>query len=249
MVKLGGTAIAEEQGTLAEVARLCEARPVVVVHGGGRRLTEWLSRLGVDSRFVGGRRVTDETTLEVALAVLGGLVNAELVGALREMGADAAGLRGIDGGLLRGPRAAELGRVIAEPGADGAILDALLSTGRLPVVAPFGLDETGAICNVNADDAAAAIAAALYGDLVLLTDTDGVRDASGARIPSLTAARARALIAEGTIAGGMVPKVSAALRSLGDDPAATALIADGRPAGALAMALGSDDVGTRVRLA
>lgn len=249
VVKLGGTTVAAEEGVLRELAVIARARRVVVVHGGGKRLTEWLTRLGVESRFESGLRVTDDAALEVALAVLGGLVNGELVAALRAMGADAVGLRGVDGGLLRGSRAAGLGRVVDDPRVDARVLEALLASGLLPVVAPLGLDESGTVCNINADDAAAALAAALHADLVLLTDTDGVRDGSGARIAELTARDAETLIASGVISGGMVPKVRAAIRSLGSDTAATARIADGRPAGALARALGSHESGTRVRLA
>jgi acetylglutamate kinase len=238
VVKLGGTTIAEEQDTLTELAALSAGRPVVVVHGGGKRLTEWLARLGVESRFEAGLRVTDDATLEVALAVLGGVVNAELVAALRGLGADAVGLRGLDGGTIHGSRAPRLGRVIDEPVADAGLLRTLLAAGRLPVVSPIGLDEDGVICNVNADDAAAAIVAAVGGELLLLTDTDGVRGADGARIPSLDRAEAERLIATGVIGGGMVPKVRAALRALGPgSDARRAIVADGRARGALHQAL------------
>ena len=161
VVKLGGTTIAEERDVLAEIAELAASRPIVVVHGGGKRLTDWLARLGVESRFEGGLRVTDDATLEVALAVLGGVINGELVAALRGLGADAVGLRGLDGGMIHGSRAAHLGRVIDQPIAEPGLIATLLDAGRLPVVAPIGLDEDGTICNVNADDAAAALAAAL----------------------------------------------------------------------------------------
>jgi acetylglutamate kinase len=248
VVKLGGTTIAEERGVLAEIAALAPERPLVVVHGGGKRLTDWLTRMGVESRFADGLRITDAAALEVALAVLGGLVNGELVAALRRMGGRAVGLRGIDGGLLRGRRAEGLGRVVAAPLADAGVLRALFAQGYLPVVAPLALDEQEEICNVNADDAAAALAAGIGGDLVLLTDTDGVRDAAGQRIPELSAAQAQALVADGTIVGGMVPKVRSALRALGEDAGATAVIGDGRAGGALAAILGADGSGTRLRL-
>ena len=246
VVKLGGTTIAEEQDTLAEIATLARSRPVVVVHGGGKRLTEWLGRLGVESRFEAGLRVTDDAALEVALAVLGGVVNGELVAALRGLGADAVGLRGLDGGTIHGERAERLGRVIHQPVADPGLVRALSDAGRVPVVAPLGLDVGGAICNVNADDAAAALSAALGGELLLLTDTDGVRGADGARIPELDAAEAERLIAEGVIGGGMVPKVRAALRALRPGSRADrAIVADGRVAGALERALGGGS-GTRI---
>ena len=248
VVKLGGTTIAEQQDVLREIAAERQQRPVVVVHGGGKRLTSWLERLGVESRFDDGLRVTDEATLEVAVAVLGGVVNTELVVALRHLGADAVGVRGVDGALITGSRSARLGRVIAEPQTDGTLLTTLLETGRLPVVAPMGIDDEGLLCNVNADDAAAAISASLGGELLLLTDTDGVRDADGERIGELTPAAAERLIESGTIAGGMVPKVRSALRALGPGShAERAVIADGRSRAALHGALyGDGGTGFRV---
>ena len=106
VVKLGGTTIAEQQDILSEIVLERQRRPVVVVHGGGKRITEWLDRLGVTSRFEGGRRVTDDATLEVFLAVMGGVINAELTAELLALGADAVGVRGIDGRTIResGPR-------------------------------------------------------------------------------------------------------------------------------------------------
>lgn len=248
VVKLGGTTIAEEQDVFREIVAERRRRPVVVVHGGGKRLTEWLERLGVESRFEAGRRVTDEAALEVFLAVIGGVINSELTVAFRDLGADAVGVRGIDGGLITGERAPGLGLVIAEPVAQPALIETLLAAGHLPIVAPMGLDRAGRICNVNADDVSAALAAALGGQLLLLTDTDGVRDASGARIPELTPVEAQRLIEDGVISGGMVPKVHSALRALGPGSRAErAVIADGRAVGAIRRAL-HDDAGTGFRL-
>ncbi|MEX1336128.1 MAG: acetylglutamate kinase [Candidatus Limnocylindrales bacterium] len=248
-VKLGGTTIAEQQDVLREIADERRARPVVVVHGGGKRLTEWLERLGVKSHWNNGRRVTDEATLEVFLAVISGVINAELIEALMAFGARAVGARGIDDGMIRGPRAEGLDRVISEPVADASMLRVLLDAGYLPVVTPMGLDPGGRICNVNADDAAAAVSASLGGELVLLTDTDGVRGADGERIPELTPPEAARLIDEGVIAGGMVPKVGSALRALAEGSLAErALIADGRIPRALHRAL-HEGAGTGFRLA
>ena len=248
VVKLGGTTIAEEQETLAEIAALREQRSVVVVHGGGKRLTTWLERLGVESHFDAGLRVTDDAALDVALGVLGGIINGELVAALRRLGADAVGMRGLDGGTLRGERAPGLGRVVAMPRSDPALLDTLLTTGRLPVVAPLGLDDMGVICNINADDGAAAISSSLGGELILMTDTDGVMDGDGRRIPELDSAEARRLIDVGVIAGGMVPKVNCALRALetGNGVRRVAIV-DGRGQRPLHRAL-YEDSGTSVRL-
>jgi acetylglutamate kinase len=148
------------------------------------------------------------------------------------------GVHGIDGRTIRGARAEGLGLVIAEPVADASLLQALLAAGRLPVLTPMGLDPEGRICNVNADDASAAVSAALGGELVLMTDTDGVRGADGQRIEQLSPEEAERLIAEGVIVGGMVPKVRSALRALGPGSRAErAVIADGRTKAALHGAL------------
>jgi acetylglutamate kinase len=220
-----------------------------VVHGGGKRLTGWLDRLGVATRFEDGRRVTDDAALEVAWAVLGGLVNGELVAALRAAGADAVGLTGVDGDLLHGERVPGLGRVARVVGVGRDLLDALLVAGRVPVIAPLARDENGHVCNVNADEAAAGIAADLGSrQTVLLTDVEAVLDASRRPLRSLTADAATQLVADGTVVGGMVPKVQAALAALGTAPCdgAEAIIADGRAPGALLRALGDPGFGTRV---
>src|SRR5439155_1636241 len=180
VVKLGGTTFDEQRDVLAEIAEIGRQRPVVVVHGGGRRLTEWLARLGVGSAFEGGLRVTDPAALEVATAVLRGVVNSELVSALRDLGVDAVGLSGVDGGLLIAERVSGMGLVAHVVGIRRDLLDTLLVSVQLPVIAPLARDESGVVCNVNADDAAAGIAAGLgTRRFVLLTDVDGVRDADG----------------------------------------------------------------------
>src|SRR5687768_8113686 len=166
VVKLGGTTIADQEDTLEEAAALSAGRRLVIVHGGGRRLTDWLDRLGIHTGFEEGLRVTDDASLEVAVAVLGGLVNAELVAELRRLGADAVGMTGVDGGLLEGDRQPRLGRVATVREVRTALLDALLAQGFLPVVAPLALDSQDVICNVNADDAAAGLARALGARLV-----------------------------------------------------------------------------------
>jgi acetylglutamate kinase len=246
VVKLGGTTLADQQQVLEEVAAVARKRPIVLVHGGGKRMTEWLERLGIPSRFEGGLRVTDPAALEVAAAVLRGVVNSELVAALRDVGCDAVGLSGVDGGLLIGERLPDVGLVAHVTGIRRDLLDSLLVADQVPVVAPLARDEQGVVCNVNADDAAAGIAAGLGArQLVLLTDVDGVRDASGTKLDSITVAETEALIADGTISGGMVPKVKAALAALAWDDA-EAIIADGSAPDALVRALEDPTFGTRV---
>jgi acetylglutamate kinase len=245
VVKLGGETLAAQHATLEGVAGAAAAHRLVLVHGGGKRLTEWLDRLGIESRFEGGRRVTDDAALDVAVAVLGGLVNRELVAALGRLGVRAAGLTGIDGGLLVARRVPELGRVGRVTGVDPRALEVLLDAGLLPVVAPLALDEAGEICNVNADEVAAGLAGALRGRLLLLSDTDGVRGADGQRIPSLDARAADALIAGGVISGGMIPKVRSALEVLRAG-GREVVIGDGRRADSLRRALEDPGFGTRV---
>ena len=246
VIKLGGTTIADQSQVLAEVAAVARRRPVVLVHGGGKRITEWLERLGVPSKFEGGLRVTDAQSLEVAAAVLRGVVNSELVSGLRDLGVDAVGLSGVDGGLLIAERIPHLGLVASVVGLRRDLLDAILVGGQVPVVAPLARDADGIVCNVNADDAAAGIAAGIGArQLVLLTDVDGVRDADGRRLDALTAGEAETLIDSGVIAGGMVPKVRAALGALGWD-GAEAIIADSSAPDALARALDDPTFGTRI---
>jgi acetylglutamate kinase len=245
VVKLGGETLADQHDTLRDVAAAARRHRLVVVHGGGKRLTAWLERLGIESRFEAGRRVTDNETLEAAVAVLRGLVNGELVAALARLGVGAVGLSGIDGGLLVAERVPALGRVARVTGARTGVVDAVLAAGLVPVIAPLAIDEAGEICNVNADEVAGGLAAALGARLVLLSDIDGVRDADGQRLPVLDPGRIEALIAAGTISGGMIPKVRSAvevLRTGGRE----VVIADGREPGTLASILDGQAIGTRI---
>jgi acetylglutamate kinase len=249
VIKLGGTTIEDQRHVLDEVAVVARRRPVVLVHGGGKRITEWLDRLGVPSRFEAGLRVTDAAALEVAAAVLRGVVNSELVSALRDLRVDAVGLSGVDGGLLIAERVPNLGLVAHVVGLRRDLIDAILVGGQLPVVAPLARDEHGVVCNVNADDAAAGIAAGLGArQLVLRTDVDGIRNASGTRLDSVTADEAESLIERGVIGGGMVPKVRAALAALTWN-GSEAVIADSSAPHALERALDDPSFGTRVTAA
>lgn len=247
VVKLGGTTIADQRQVLDEVAQVGRRRPVVLVHGGGKRITEWLERLGVKSTFEGGLRVTSKESLEVAAAVLRGVINSELVAGLRDVGVDAVGLSGVDGGLLVAERVPGLGLVAHVVGLRRDLLDAILVGGQVPVVAPLARDEEGIVCNVNADDVAAGIANGLGArQLVLLTDVDGVRGADGKRIDTMSAQEAEALIEQGVISGGMVPKIRAALAAL-TYPGSEAIIADSAADHALERALVDEGFGTRIR--
>lgn len=247
VVKLGGTTVAGQEAVLAEVATLSRRRPMVVVHGGGVQVTDWLTRLGVPTRFEDGLRVTDEAAIEVVAAVLRGAVNTALVAALRARGADAVGLSGVDGGLLVAERTPGKGLVATVVDVRRSLIDAVLVDGRVPVVAPLALDEAGTVCNVNADDVAAGLARGLGAErLVLLTDTDGVLGGNGRRLASLHAAEVEPLIADGTIGSGMVPKVRFALSAVAGGAAGTVVIADGGAPHAVERALADGDFGTRI---
>ncbi len=251
VVKLGGATLGGATfdgggALLEEVAALARAGlRVVLVHGGGPLITAWLERLGVPTRFVDGQRVTDEAALEVATMALRGTVNTGIVAALGRLGVRAAGLSGADDGLLRARRRPGLGFVGEAPEVNAALLTILLDQGVVPVIAPLGLDAEGALLNINADVATAAIAAALgAGAALFLTDVPGVRGPDGAVRSSLDRVTVRALIADGTISGGMIPKVEACLAAL--EGARRAIILDGRTPGALQGLLAGVIAGTIV---
>jgi acetylglutamate kinase len=224
---------------------------VVVVHGGGPQIEALLRRLGKQSTFVDGRRVTDDETMEVVEMVLGGSVNREIVELVNRAGGRAIGLTGNDGSMLQVRRRVVAGRdlgrvgevVTVEPGPLRAVSDA----GYVPVVAPLGVDEAGLTYNVNADEAAGAIARALRAEkLILLTDVEGVKDRAGKLISRLTREEIRKLIDEGTIQGGMIPKVECCLDALAGGVERTHII-DGRILHAVLLEVFTDTgVGTLI---
>src|SRR5438067_12298384 len=214
VLKIGGSIAGEDDAALDLVASLHDGgRPLVVVHGGGPLVGEWAARLGLETKFERGLRVTDQPTRDLALAVLAGLVNKTLVARLIAKGVPATGLAGIDGGMLRAEREeATLGLVGRVSMVDSSLLEELLAALRVPVIAPAALDTDGTILNVNGDTAAGAIAAALAARLLaFVTHVPGVRGKDGRVIASLDRDRARVLGEGGTIEGGMLPKVEALL--------------------------------------
>ena len=192
------------------------ARPILV-HGGGKEITELLGALKIESRFIEGLRVTDGPTRDVALMVLSGLANKRLVAHLLTAGANAIGLSGVDGALVRVERInAELQYVGKPTQVNAALLNQLLDQGMVPVINPMSIDDHNEICNVNADHVAGAIAAALDASmLTFITNVPGVLDPQKSLIPSLQSQQTQALIADGTISGGMIPKVRTCLEALG----------------------------------
>jgi len=221
LVKIGGAEL--EDGPIlgelvAALTHLATQGSLVIVHGGGAEIARLQKRLGIEPTMVDGLRVTDEASLAAAEMVLSGAVNKRLAARLVQAGVRALGISGVDAGLLRADKLShpkgDLGRVghITRVGTDSLL--ALLAAGFTPVISPISLGDDGRPYNVNADHAALAVAAALAVDeLILLTDVPGVL-ADGAVQPALRAERIRALIAQGAITGGMIPKVQSALEAV-----------------------------------
>jgi acetylglutamate kinase len=252
VVKFGGE-IADDAARLVsfcEELALCVqvGIRIVVVHGGGKQATELSARLGLDSSIVGGRRVTDEDTLDVVKMVFAGKLNTEILGALRRAGVGAVGLSGVDADLIRAGRRPPQTVVDPETGerrtvdfgfvgdilsVDPSVLVTLANDGFVPVIASLAADDDGTVYNVNADTVAAAIAASLGAEKwIVATNVPGVLDAEGALVSRLTPDGARDLIATGVARGGMIPKLEAALSALDSGVGAVHLI-DGTRPGAL----------------
>jgi acetylglutamate kinase len=221
VVKFGGSVLAgEEQGTLIEDLVLLKGAGVnpVLVHGGGPEITRLLGRLGMESRFVNGLRVTDADTMEVVEMVLGGRANKAIVSMIARAGGSAVGISGKDGQVFQARRMApDLGQVGEIAAVDVTLIRVLAGAGYIPVVASIGIGPEGESYNLNADHAAGALAAALGASkFILLTDVRGVYRSGDARslISVLPAGEARQLLAEGVVSRGMIPKVQACLDAL-----------------------------------
>ncbi|MGE0790971.1 MAG: acetylglutamate kinase [Sandaracinaceae bacterium] len=229
----------------------------IVVHGGGPQIDDWLTRLGITSERIDGLRITDEPTMEVVEMVLGGAVNQEIVSLICGHGGRAVGLSGKDDRFLLGTKVDSVrtrsGRE-ADPGRVGEVrevrvevINRLVDGGFIPVIAPVAVDDDGRSLNVNADTVAGAIAASLKAEkLVLMTDTEGIRDADSEIASSLRAPAIEALIATGVIEGGMIPKVRCGLDALAAGVSKVHVI-DGRRRHACLLEIFTDSgIGTEI---
>ncbi len=235
VIKLGGEVVGGPVGAAvaADVAALCDAGArVVVVHGGGPQATSLQKSLGIEPQIVGGRRITDAPTLDVMKMVVAGKVNVDLCGQLMAAGARPVGLHGASSAVVRGvkrpprvvsgggPDPIDFGLVGDISGFNRELLDLLAFAGYVPVLACLAADGQGQVLNVNADIVANQLASAIDASaLVLVTSTPGVlRDVKdpGSRLRTLTVAQARAAIADGTVTGGMIPKLEESIGALGD---------------------------------
>lgn len=211
VVKFGGSLLSDQaarRSFLKDAARLAKKNPLVLVHGGGPEINAALDKMGIVSTWVNGRRVTDEAAMGVVEGVLSGQVNKNLVGELNALGAKAVGLSGRDGGLLKAKPVRELGRVGEPDKVDPKLISVLLKAGFLPVLSSVAAGRDFGALNVNADEAAAALAIALKARrLVYLTDVPGVLDANKKTIPTIRVGDIKNLIDTKVITGGMIPKV------------------------------------------
>ena len=249
VVKYGGAAM--KDGSLKDkvirdvVFMACVGLRPIVVHGGGPEINTWLGKLGIEPQFKNGLRVTDAATMEVVEMVLVGRVNKELVALINQAGGSAVGLCGIDANLIkaRPVDAVDVGFVGEVTSVDIRILESLVKAGHIPVVSSVAADETGQTYNINADTVAGEIAAALGAEkMILLTDTAGIlRDYKdmATLIPKIDIQEARKLIEDGTVSGGMIPKVNCCVRSLAQGVRAAHII-DGRIPHALLLEIFTD---------
>ncbi|ASM73362.1 MULTISPECIES: acetylglutamate kinase [Roseobacteraceae] len=245
VIKLGGHAMGSDEAMATFAADVVLMRQVgvnpVIVHGGGPMINAMLEKLDIKSEFVNGKRVTDKATMDVVEMVLSGLVNKRIVQAINAQGGRAVGLSGKDANLIECvPTDAALGLVGTPSKMDPRILETLFAQEIIPVIAPLGSGANGETFNINGDTAAGAIAGALKADrLLLLTDVSGVKNAEGEVVTELTAAQIREMTANGTIAGGMIPKTETALDAIASGVRAVVIL-DGRAPNACLLELFTD---------
>ena len=266
VIKYGGNAMVDEKLKTSfardvVLMKLVGINPVVV-HGGGPQIGNLLNRLGKDSEFVQGMRVTDSETMDVVEMVLGGLVNKEIVNLINRAGGSAVGLTGKDGDLIRARKlviknaSAELkvseiidiGHVGEVDSIDVSVVNMLVRGNFIPVIAPIGVGEDGRSYNINADLVAGKVAEVMQAEkLILLTNTRGLMDKDGGLLTGLSAERVDELIADGTIHGGMLPKIDCALQAVKSGVTSSHII-DGRVEHAVLLELFTDEgVGTLIR--
>lgn len=251
VIKYGGNAMTDEhlQRSFAQNVVMMKQVGInpVVVHGGGPQIGEMLKRLKIESEFIDGMRVTDKATMEVVEMVLGGLVNKNIVSLLNQVGGRAVGLTGKDSEFitasamkLPGKPDVSLGYVGDVESVNTDILDHLIDDDFIPVIAPIGTNAEGASFNINADLVASSVAVALNASrLLLLTNTPGILDKQGALLTGLTSSNIQSLIADGTLSGGMLPKVTCALEAIANGVPSVVII-DGRVEHAVLLELFTD---------
>ena len=265
VIKYGGNAMADESLKRAFARDVILMKVVgmnpIVVHGGGPQIEELLGRLNIETRFVGGMRVTDKETMDVVQMVLGGLVNKEIVSLINDSGGMAVGVTGKDGSLIRArrmelaetnegsdvPETIDIGQVGEVESINQAVLESLIDGDFIPVIAPIGVGPNGESLNINADLVASGVAQHINAEkLVLITNTPGILDENNDPIASLGRKKAASLISQGVIKGGMLPKARCALDAV-EGGVQSAHIIDGRVPHALLLEVLTDSgIGTLI---
>ena len=242
VIKLGGHAMGSDEAMQTFARDVVLMRQVginpVIINGGGPMINQMLEKLNIKSKFVDGKRVTDEATMEIVEMVLSGNVNKRIVQAINNQGGSAVGLSGKDANLILCEQAdSQLGLVGNPTKINPMVLQTLFSNDMIPVIAPLGAGQNGETYNINGDTVAGAIAAALTADrLLLLTDVEGVKNSEGDVIAELSKDQINELIASGTIAGGMIPKTQTALSAI-EGGVLAVVILDGRAPNACLLEL------------
>lgn len=265
VIKFGGNAMVDEelQNSFARdivLMKLVGMNPIVV-HGGGPQIGDLLKKLNIESKFVDGMRVTDSKTMDVVEMVLGGTVNKQIVSLINHNGGHAIGITGKDGQLIRArklsakrqtpdmqaPEIIDIGHVGEVAGINTSVIDMLINSDFIPVIAPIGVGDDGTSYNINADLVAGKIAEVLQAEkLMLLTNVSGLQDKNGEVLTGLTTKQVDELIADGTIYGGMLPKIGCALDAV-KGGVHSAHIIDGRVAHAVLLEIFTDaGVGTLI---
>ena len=253
VVKFGGHAMGEQAFVDSFASDMVLLRQVgtkpLIVHGGGPQIGSMLSRLEIESSFVDGLRVTDEATISIVEMVLAGGINKSLVAAIAAAGGKAVGISGKDGNLIKASKAhnGQLGYVGMPEEIDISVITALMGHDMMPVVAPIGLGDDGMTYNINADTAAGAVAGAIGASrLLMLSDVAGIQDKNGNLIERVNLKQAKELISNGTVTGGMIPKLETCIKAV-EDGAEAAVIMDGRAPHAILVELFTEHgIGTMI---
>jgi len=254
VIKLGGSLFDTRDTTIEDIIYLQkQGYPIVVIHGGANMVNKWLQKQNITPQFAGGERITGKAEMEMVTAVIGGLMNKEIVATIILRGGKAVGISCVDGALIEGKiRDKELGYVGSAVKVNHGVLTAILEAGFIPVVSPISLHSVDReaddplLLNINGDTIAGEIAASIKAEkLIFMTDVNGIRDASGTYLPRLSPAQAKELLDSGIASGGMIPKIKACLRAA-ENPSTRCVIIDGNRKNALVKEIEEGGTGTLI---
>ena len=254
VIKLGGSLFDTRDTTIEDIIYLQkQGYPIVVIHGGANMVNKWLQKQNITPQFAGGERITGKAELDMVAAVIGGLMNKEIVATIILNGGKAVGISCVDGALIEGKiRNKEMGYVGSAVKVNHEVLTSILGAGFIPVVSPISLYSVGReendplLLNINGDTIAGEIAASIKAEkLIFMTDVNGIRDASGNYLAQLNSIQAKELLDSGVASGGMIPKIKACLRAT-ENPFTRCAIIDGNRKNALVKEIEEGGTGTTI---